>query len=82
MTKTPDGYVRADTDGELYKREDTVWLVAPPDDDPGVLAPAPEAVSKATEDSDADAAYDAWLGVWNGDWDGDGDIEDLGDDVY
>jgi hypothetical protein len=40
----PKGYVRADTDGLLYKREDTYWVFPPSADDAGWVGPKPGAV--------------------------------------
>lgn len=42
-----DGYCRTDTDGEVYRREDTVWAVEPgigDDFDPGILDFKPGAI--------------------------------------
>lgn len=36
-------YVRADTDGLVYLSEETYWEIEPTADDPGVLAPLPDA---------------------------------------
>jgi hypothetical protein len=35
----PKGFVRADTDGQLYRREDTYWIFPPTDEDPGFIGP-------------------------------------------
>jgi hypothetical protein len=48
----PKGYVKVDTDDQLYRREDTKWLVEPTRDDPGILGTIPGAISKAEADAD------------------------------
>lgn len=48
-----DGYARTDTDGLIYRTEDTEWAVHPSEDGPmgcGVLAPKANAVAVSEEE--------------------------------
>ncbi len=56
----PKGYVRADADGLLYKREDTEWIVQPTHDDPGVLQPKPGAISLEQQEREDWRNWDDW----------------------